>query len=306
VDGGGRVLLALRSEAKRHLGEAGGVLPRWLRKPARMLQRARLGEMEPPRFAATIATAMLFAATGLYGGIQGGHTDEIVQAMTSRVGFAINDVKITGNNETSEIDVLQQIGLDGWTSMVGFDVREARVRVAELPWVESATVRKVYPATLEINIVEKKPFALWQQGSQVSVIQENGEVIAPFNGGRLAALPLIIGIGADESGPEFVSEVSKVRGLQGRVKAYIRVADRRWDLRLDSGVTIKLPEKGVEAALAEASRLDTEYSLFSRDVTAVDLRLSDRMTVALAPDVAEGRRKAFEEMQKQRKKGARI
>ena len=298
-------MLALRSEAKKHLGE-GGVLPRWLRKPARMLQRVRLDEIEPPRFAATIATAMLFAAAGLYGGIQGGHTDQIVKAMTSRVGFAIDDVKITGNNETSEIDVLQQIGLDGWTSMVGFDVREARERVAELPWVESATVRKVYPATLEINIVEKKPFALWQQGSQVSVIEENGEVIAPFNGGRLAALPLIIGIGANESGPEFVAAVSKVHGLQGRVKAYIRVADRRWDLRLDSGVTIKLPEKGVEAALAEVARLDTEYSLLSRDITAVDLRLSDRMTVALAPEVAEGRRKAFEEMQKQRKKGARI
>jgi len=298
-------LLALRSEAKKHLGE-GGVLPRWLRKPARMLQRVRLNEIEPPRFAATIATAMLFAAAGLYGGIQGGHTDQIVKAMTSRVGFAIDDVKITGNNETSEIDVLQQIGLDGWTSMVGFDVREARERVAELPWVESATVRKVYPATLEINIVEKKPFALWQQGSQVSVIEENGEVIAPFNGGRLAALPLIIGIGANESGPEFVAAVSRVHGLQGRVKAYIRVADRRWDLRLDSGVTIKLPEKGVEAALAEVARLDTEYSLLSRDITAVDLRLSDRMTVALAPEVAEGRRKAFEEMQKQRKKGARI
>jgi cell division protein FtsQ len=299
-------LFALMSEGKRRPGEVGIVLPRWLRKPARVVQRMHLGEIEPPRFAATMATAGLFALTGLYGAVAGGHSDAVVQALTSRVGFAINDVEIVGNSETSEIDVLQQVGLDGWTSMVGFDVRQARERIVELPWVEGAEVRKVYPSTLSINIVEKKPFALWQQGSQVAVIGEEGNVIAPYGSGRHASLPLVIGVGANEAGPKFISEVSKVRGLNGRVRAYIRVANRRWDLRLTNGVTIKLPEKGVEAALAEASRLDGEYALFSRDITAVDLRFAERLTVALAPAAAEARQKAFEEMEKRRKKGARI
>ena len=296
-------MFALRTEGRP--AEAGVVLPRWLRKPARILQRVRLNQVEPPRFGMSIATAVLFAATGVYGAAEGGHSNEVVKAMTSRVGFAINHVEVRGNAETSEIDVLQQIGLDGWTSMVGFDVREARERVVELPWVESATVRKVYPATLEIKIVEKKPYALWQQGNQVLVIEEDGAVIAPFEGGRLARLPLVIGAGADKAGPAFIAKVSKMRGLQGRVKAYIRVADRRWDLRLDSGVTVKLPERDIESALSEASRLDTEYSLFSRDVTAIDLRLADRLTIALAPEAAEARKKAFEELQKNLKKGAR-
>ncbi|WP_309085290.1 cell division protein FtsQ/DivIB [Chelativorans sp.] len=299
-------MFALTAMGKWRSGENGIVLPRLLRKPARIAQRMRLGEAEPPRYAATMATAALFALTGLYGTVQGGHSEAVVQAVTSRVGFAINHVEVTGNTETSEIDVLQQIGLDGWTSMVGFDVRQARERIVELPWVESATVRKVYPATLAIEMVEKKPFALWQQGNQVAIIEEDGDVIAPFGGGRHASLPLVIGMGADKAGPGFVSAVSKVRGLQGRVRAYIRVADRRWDLRLDNGVTIKLPEKDVEAALSEASRLDAEYSLFSRDIMAIDLRLADRLTVALAPEAAEARKKAFEELQKQRKNGARI
>jgi Cell division septal protein len=299
-------LFALRSDRGRGSADGGVVLPRWLRKPARMLGRVRFDEIRPPRFAATMATAALFALTAVYGVVEGGHSEAVLTAVTSRVGFAINHVEIAGNNHTSEIDILQQIGLDGWTSMVGFDVRSARERIAELPWVESVAVQKVYPATLAVTIVEKKPFALWQQGSQLAVIEENGEVIAPFSGGRLAALPLVIGMGANEKGPKLVAQVQQVRGLRGRVKAYIRVADRRWDLRLDNGLTIKLPETDVEAALAEASRLDAEYQLFSRDITSIDLRIPDRMAVALGPDAMKAREEMLKEMKAERRRGARI
>src|SRR5690606_25900280 len=205
--------------------------------------------------------------------------DAVLQAVTSRAGFAVANIEITGNRETSEIDVLQRIGLDGWTSMVGFDVEAARARISGLPWVENAEVRKVYPSTIAVHIVEKKPFALWQQGSQLAVIEEDGEVIAPFSGGHLSSLPLVIGMGADKAGPAFVAEVAKVLGLAGHVRAYIRVADRRWNLLLDNGITIKLPEKGVREAMAFASRLDAEYALFSRDIEAIDLRLPDRLIV---------------------------
>lgn len=299
-------MFALMSDRGRSSADGGVVLPRWLRRPARMLGRVRVDEIRPPHFAATMATAALFAATAVYGVVEGGHSETVLTAATSRVGFAINHVEIAGNDHTSEIDVLQRIGLDGWTSMVGFDVRAARGRIAELPWVESVAVRKVYPATLAVTIVEKKPFALWQQGSQLAVIEENGEVIAPFSGGQLAALPLVIGMGANENGPELVAQVQQVRGLRGRVKAYIRVADRRWDLRLGNGLTIKLPETHVEVALAEASRLDAEYQLFSRDVTSIDLRIPDRMTVALGPDAVKAREEMLEEMKAERKRGARI
>lgn len=299
-------MLALRSDRDRRSGGALVAMPRWLRRSVRMLQRVDLDRIEPPRFAATMATAALFALTGLYGVLEGGRADEVLRATTSRVGFAIENVEVRGNREVSEIDVLQQIGLDGWTSMVGFDVGAARERIAELPWVEHVEVRKVYPATINVAITERQPFALWQQGDQLAVIERDGEVIAPFSGGHLASLPLIIGMGADEAGPAFVEAVSRVRGLAGRVRAYIRVADRRWDLRLENGITVKLPEEGARAALAEVSRLDAEYALLERDITAVDLRLPDRLTVALTPEAAEAREAVFEERMTERRKGARI
>lgn len=291
-------MFALKSGPRRSFAmqDGGGfVLPRWLRRPARAVLRISVGDIEPPRFAATMASLALFAATGAYGAVAGGHSDAIVQALTARSGFAISDIQVTGNRYTSEIDVLQTIGLDGWTSLIGFDAAQTRDRVAELPWVESASVRKVYPSTLEVSLVERKPFAIWQNGSRLTIIERSGGVIAPFGGGKLASLPLIVGMGATEAAPAFIDTVKRHGGLAGRVKAYIRVGDRRWDLRLDNGVTVKLPEGGEDAAIADLIELDRKFGLLSRDIVAVDMRLADRLAVRLSPEAAERRAAEFED-----------
>jgi len=85
----------------------------------------------------------------------------------------------------------------------------------------------------------------------------------------------------------------------------MRVADRRWDLRLRNGVTIRLPEHGEEAALAELSRLDREEQLLSRDIVAVDMRLPDRFAVQLSPEAATAREAALKQRLANAKTGRR-
>src|SRR5690606_21123336 len=101
------------------------------------LSRLLSQDARAPRFGASIATAILFSATALYGSYLGGQLPAFVQSVTARTGFAMNQVQVVGNRETSEIDVIQSVGLDGWTSLIGFDASAARDRVAELPWVQS-------------------------------------------------------------------------------------------------------------------------------------------------------------------------
>jgi cell division protein FtsQ len=169
-------------------------------------------------------------------------------------------------------------------------------------------VRKVYPDTLEVRIEERKPFAIWQHGSQLTVVERNGDVIAPFGAGRHAVLPLVIGYGAAEDAAPFVDKIKALPELASRVKGYIRVAERRWDIRLENGITLKLPESGEDEALAEVLRLDREGGLLSRDITSVDMRLSDRVVVQLTPDAAVRREAALDERAKaaKRKPGQKI
>ncbi|MEP9371809.1 cell division protein FtsQ/DivIB [Mesorhizobium sp. KR1-2] len=262
----------------------GFVLPRWLRKPVRVLARLFKGDFTAPRFAATILSAVFLAATGVYGAYEGGHMPAVVQAITARSGFAVDQIRVVGHHETSEIDVLEKLGLDGWTSLIGFDADKARERIAELPWVEVASVRKVYPDTLEVKIEERKPFAVWQRGNELFVVERDGRVIAPFTGGRHVALPLVVGYGAAGNAADFLAKMRRYPELASRVKGYIRVSERRWDLWLENGITVKLPEDGEDLALADLVNMDREVGLLSRDIAAVDMRLSDRLVVQLTPE----------------------
>lgn len=265
------------------------VLPRVLRKPVRVLSRLGRGEFTPPPYAASMLTASFLAASSLYGAYVGGHFPTIVQGLTARSGFAVDQVKVSGNRETSEIDILDKLELDGWTSLVGFDPEQARERIVALPWVRDAAVRKVYPNSIEVRIEEREAFAIWQHGRQLSVVEKSGNVIAPYAGGRQMMLPLVVGFGAAEGAADFVAKVQAVPELASRVRSYVRVGERRWDLRLDNGITVKLPEFGVDAALAEVAALDRDKGLFNRDISAVDMRLGDRLVVQLTPEAMERR-----------------
>jgi cell division protein FtsQ len=252
-------------------------------------------------------SAALLASAGAYGAWVGGHVDGIVQSITARTGFAVDQIKVTGNRETSEIDILGRLELDGWTSLIGYDAEAARQRIATLPWVEVAAVRKVYPHTLEVRVEEREPFALWQRGRELSVIERSGTVIAPYSGGRQALLPLLVGTGAPEQAPALLAKLARYPDFAARVKGYIRIGERRWDLRLENGITVKLPEDGEERAIAELVRMEGESGLLERDIAAVDMRLSDRLVVQLTPEAATARAAALKEKPKlSKRKEARI
>ena len=278
------------------------VLPRWLRRPARLISRLCDGEYSPPRHAGVIATAVFLSSSVLYGAWLGGQIPVVAQAITARLGFAVDQVRVSGNKETSEIDILERLDLDGWTSLIGFDADAARQRIAGLAWVKVAAVRKVYPDALEVRIEERQPFAIWQHGSQLAIVERSGNVIAPFDGGRHAVLPLVIGYGAAEQAAGFVDKIRRHPELASRVKGFIRVAERRWDLRLENGITIRLPETGEDRAITEVLRLDREDGLLSRDIAAVDMRLDDRLVIRLTPEAMERRTTLLAEQAKAAKK----
>lgn len=276
-------------------------IPRRLRKPLRFLQRFCTGETAMPPFAGTAGLVAFLAATGIYGGVVGGHFQGTFGTVATTVGLAIADVEVTGNTHTSEIDIIQLLGLDGFTSLATIDADDAREAIALLPWVKTVSVRKTYPGTIRIDLVEHTPHAIWQHGTSLSVIAADGKVIAPYDTGDFASLPLVIGVGADRAAPDFLRLMAQRTEIKDRVDAYIRVGDRRWDLRLDNGVTVKLPETGVPDALDTLASLQADQEILERDIAAVDLRLSDRVTVSLTEAAAERREAAWNAMLKQRK-----
>jgi cell division protein FtsQ len=249
------------------------LLPRRLRRMAEKLEQQR---RKP---AGAIAAGVFLLITILYGLTVSGQIGRVGDALLIVAGFGIDDVKITGAEETSQITILEKLGLD--TSLIGFDVAAAQKRLTELPWIERASLRKFYPNTLSVEIVERKPFALWQRDGQLLVMDRSGTPIVPAEESRFADLPFMVGGGANASASEFLADLLSEPEVASEMRAAVLVGGRRWDLHLDNGVTVKLPEKNVRDALHQLGTLTTEKQLLERDVVVVDLRLPDRVTVRL-------------------------
>ncbi|MBK8457126.1 MAG: cell division protein FtsQ/DivIB [Phyllobacteriaceae bacterium] len=295
-------MLALTRAMGLGVGRAGGnpadatILPRPLRKPVRYLGRWFSGNVNPPRHAAALANGGLIAAALFYGVFAGGHAPTVVQASAAAVGFSIRDLAISGQNRTTEDEVAKALGLNSWTSLIGFDAEAARASLESLPWVASATVRKSYPSGLDIALVERRAAAIWQRDDALTLIDEEGKEIAEFDDPRFSGLPLVIGVGAERAARDFLPLIGGRRAIADRVVAHILIGERRWDLRLDNGVTVRLPEEAVGEALDTLARLETESGVLARDIDAIDLRLPDRVAFELTDSGAAARAEAVKIM----------
>ena len=249
------------------------LMPRRLRRVADRLERKRNKPF------GQIAAAGFLLATVFYGLIIGGQLGRVGDAALVVLGFGIEHIQIDGFKETSELAVWEKLETKG--SLLGFDVAEAQERVARLPWVARATVRKFYPSTLSVKIEERQAFALWQEDGEVQVIDDTGASIIPLEDSRFSKLPFMVGEGANGKAAEFFIEILAEPEISAQMRAAVLVAGRRWDLHLENGVTVKLPETDMRRALAQLVKLNSERQLLSRDVVVVDLRLPDRVTVRL-------------------------
>ena len=211
-------------------------------------------------------------------------------AVANTAGFAIRSVSITGRKQLREKDVLATAGVSERTSLLFLDVETARARLKANAWIADAEVRKFYPGKLQIAIEEREAFALWQKDGKIAVIAADGAVLAPFAGERrFAALPLVVGTGAHTKAKDFLAVLARYPAIREQMRAAIFIAERRWNLRLKNGIDVRLPEAEVERALETLATLDRDKKLLSRDVTAVDLRLADRVSVRLSDAAAQVR-----------------
>ena len=284
-----------------------GASPRWQRSFRR--SAGALFTLNVPRGIGSSAAALLVLASAGYGAVRGGHAPQIVENLqnicddaANVAGFRISEIVVHGEHQLGRAQVLGIAGITDRSSLLFLDPAKARQRLISNPWIVEATVLKLYPSRLSIEVKERKPFALWQKGGQVYVIAEDGTVLESFVPQRFASLPLVVGQGAEHAAPAFLALVARYPAIAERLKASVLVAERRWDLYLKDDLVVSLPEARPDAALRLLIDLDRSKKLLSRDIVAIDLRLPDRVTVRQSDAAAAEREAALKAAEKAAKK----
>lgn len=270
----------------------------WSQKPGQRRSRFAL----PFRFSRPwrIATVSFVCVAGLYGLAVGDYAERSAEFATKHIstiivsaGFAVERVTIEGQKHTSDRDIARALGFDSRTSTLAFNTAAAKDRLEQIPLVRRAQVMRLLPSQLHVVIEERAPYAVWQNKSALHLVDQDGEVLKKLKRRTYADLPLIVGDGAASNARELLDELAHWPQIKSKVQAAVRVADRRWNLKLENGLEIRLPEDDPARALKKVAELDTRHKILSGDAVSVDLRLADRVTIRLAPDAAKRRDSGF-------------
>lgn len=204
--------------------------------------------------------------------------NDAVNMVVADAGFGIAEIHISGNQHTPYRQILAVLGMRPGQSIFAADLEGARARLAQLPWIDTVSVQRRYPAAIFVTMEEKRPFALWQTppdatgARHIAVVERDGGVITTEGVEKYRHLPKLLGAGAPAHAGDIVDAVRAHPAVAARVAAYVYQSERRWNLILKDGVVVKLPEKGWREQIGVLERLIVSDAILERAIREIDLR----------------------------------
>jgi cell division protein FtsQ len=199
------------------------------------------------------------------------------------LGFAVKRVEIKGLDHMERLPVYA-VALDQQSmAMPLVDLSGTRERLMQFGWVREARVTRRLPDTLVVDIVERKPAAIWQYNRQLALIDMDGTVLEPVRVDAMPDLPIVIGRDANRHAGDLARLIASAPQLKPMMAGASWVGGRRWDLRFQSGETLLLPEgdEAAQRALATFTKLDQDTGLLGKGFIRFDMRIRGKLITKL-------------------------
>lgn len=233
-------------------------------------------------FTVTLALASGFLANDQRRDAMNLFIAEMRASIQERPEFMVNLMAIDGAGTDLSEDIREVVPIDFPISSFDLDIDRIRDTVSGLDPVKSVSVRIRPGGILQVDVTERQPALVWRTLDGVELIDETGARVGDLESrADRADLPLIAGEGADTRVPEALALLAAARPLGDRLRGLVWVGQRRWDVVLDRGQTVQLPEIRPVRALERVIALGQAQDLLERDVAVVDMRLGERPTVRM-------------------------
>jgi cell division protein FtsQ len=189
---------------------------------------------------------------------------------------------VDGASEVLDGHIREVMPVDLPVSSFDLDLEAMRQQVESLDAVERVDLRVRAGGVLQVTVDERVPAVIWRGPDGLELLDAEGHRVAPIETrAQRADLPIIAGEGADMAVPEALALLEAAAPIGDRVHGLVRISELRWDLVMDRGQRIMLPQSGAGPALDRVIALNEAQDLLERDVLRVDIRNGDRPTVRL-------------------------
>lgn len=251
-------------------------------------QRRPAPQHEPARKWPRIATLVAVAATliaslgfGVYHLAASQRSDIALRQLLRDAGLTVRSITVIGRTQTEAKELLGALNVAKGDSILHVDLDAVHGRIAALPWVQEVRVSRNLPNAIHVELLERRPVAVWQRGGKMVLVDAGGVEITQKDVAEYPDLPQIVGKGAPKAADELITILAAEPQLRERVKAAVRVGERRWNIRLKDGIDVRLPEIDPLTAWRKLARYEESNGVLNRDVELVDLRSANRVVVRL-------------------------
>lgn len=208
-----------------------------------------------------------------------GQAEDAAIGASAELGLTVREVLLAGRKNADRKDLLAATGIVTGAPILAVEPERIQARLERNAWIKRALITRRLPDTILIEIEERRPFALWQRDGKLRLIDMDGTVITTHGLHRFAHLPLIVGSAQPIKAKPVLATLAREPDLNTRVRALINVGERRWNVRFDNGIDVRLPEAELASAWQELAQLDRRHALLARGITAIDLRIPGRVVV---------------------------
>ena len=202
-------------------------------------------------------------------------------AWSKSFGLTLQTIKISGTKKLSKERILSALNIPGKSPIFYIDLHMIRTKVRNLSWVQDASVhRDIARKSLHIKVHEYAPFCLWKHKDTWALVSECGTILDQTpNHSLYAKLPRVQGDNAPRNLKKLYTALYTAPFIQKKVVLCDFISQRRWNIHLDNGVVILLPEKNIKKALARLIKLLSKRINLLDTVSRIDLRVPDRVTL---------------------------
>lgn len=206
----------------------------------------------------------------------------------------ISHMTVRGQERMSTGEVLALVdGLRG-QNILGVDLDEWQAKLLSSPWVESATIRRVLPASVEITVHERRPMGIGRLGTAMYLIDRKGVIVDEYGPAYADIdLPIIDGLGAaprdggsmiDVTRAEFAGQVIAALSTRPEILkrvSQIDVADLHDAVVIldDDAALLRLGDSDFVARLQQYIDLAPALRERLNTIDYVDLRFDERLYV---------------------------
>ncbi len=217
------------------------------------------------------ALVAVILATGGRGQALANATRNFADERIASIGLNLQNVRLVGVSDAAAPDIKKAMKFHRGQPLALMDLNQLQADIENVGWVKSATVRRQFPGTLVVTVVERPRQAVWQYQGKDQVIDDQGQVIPEARAGNFLDLPLVVGEGANEAAGDILPLMQTRTDLMQKTYALQRIDTRRWNILLKNGAVIKLPALNQEQALMRLDGLMSQQHVLDQGFAEIDL-----------------------------------